>query len=831
MTEIDRTDVQDSSASSEDEALTQLGRYLWHCRALRRDVDQALVDEEYRSYGNEIVYAADFSEIYSYVLPAKEVESVAAFEGLEKSQLIAINNAILTRLFFEKMGPNSLVKPVVLLPPYRVELLGSRGLLSEEAFVEFGRLLIQVRAALDGLRGNPQFMTALHAVEQGGSTGSQSAASAKLELLQTLITEAPLLTLMGRPIEEWSPARRLHQLLDRAKLVGLTEILRTEPDPEDLDQQLIAMITDRLMKLRKREYLKPRKREHPSAARLDAQALAYLVYVNDHLRPSRRLVLVSRSETMHHVFGSLPNSNPRWKDYLRRPRAFGAIAVGASEHEEVSRLDGLRRRRDTLDSLLDKAEAALGYVKSNLQTPRALNLERQRNDVDNWRSVLDQLRSQWIEAHNLIIAETSVRMSDVLGDRDSTLAQIVNALKDHHHLDRLVSSWISGIAADIDSNNLLIAELLGRMGDDKDHVSYRIEAVDRRRGKYRAATLVWSSRTFKTFSILFYNERIRSARALGKSGERALEKCLYESNRPSISSVDLTSPRRSGFYERYLAAAFLSALLGDWHTAESHCNRAIDWPELEDSTPRHEAYYFRTLCRSRNPEARFSFEHYRDGMSDLEEATRLLRLVRGVGTKDDPRYLFERGVQTYLGVRARQSGHESKGYLSHVKKEDAIGFAELASAGNLAVKKEPSYDDVMIYFEEALKLLDEGWPNKTERNSDAHKRLRLDITNAICYFVVEHRGQTTEAIGHFRSFMQAINSSGMNDGTLPISALDTKYWATWKLKDIVVAELDWVEVAELLTKRLNSEEIMESGRRDVLNHIEEFRRGGSRSEI
>lgn len=807
------------------ETHNELRRYLRSCRELHRDVEAALVDEEFRFRGNEIAHAVDFSEIYSYVLPGEAVKGAGAFAELTYPQQVAINEAILSRLFFGDMSVADNPPPIVLLPPYRVELLGSRTLLSKKAFVRFGKLLHVASAELNRLRTHPRLEAIVKTLDSCTAT-SEMLTKAQDQLFEILRNSGPQLLLLSREPEEWSPARRLRTILDKSRLVGLSEILLEEPDLDDLDAHLVDELEEMIREQRKDATNPPSR----VATRLDAQAIAYVLNVNDRMPPNRRLVLITRSESMHRAFSTWPRRNPRWENYLRRPRAFAAIALGGPSRAGKSRLDVLRRRRDTLASVIRQAEKIVEAGPNQVTSSAAPAPTTGKLRTADWQKVLGRLRRLWGAAHNLMVAESDWRVADEATLRPGQLSQILQWLRDHHQLHELVSAEIDAIADDIDSNNLLISHLLPAASEAQS--VYRLDDIRGARTPQRSkvpipAALVWSSRTLKTVSLYFYSDEVRQARKRGKGGERALEKFLYEDDRTAEVTHRRAASKRSGFYERFLAVAFLRALAGDWKMAERNCDRALDWPEDEDPTPRHEAYYLRGICRSRDVDRKRSAEVYRSGLADLDHATQSWRAANRTDVGDDPRFVFERGVQLYLWWQWASSAPIEKERRPASKSEEKSAAFPLESLPKPfdSEKDVPNLNRSLAHWKQALQMLEQEGTDTIITAAAAKARLRLDVANAICYVHAEHDVSSEDVVRHFHSLVQAINACQLSDREMPLGVLDTKYWCWWKHRNLIGGEPDWPNIVALIRERLPTEKLLDLNRKEVERHLAEIEAG------
>src|SRR5688572_14086358 len=130
--------------------LRRLKAYRNSAERLLGDLNDAIDDMAFLSQNGRILHALDFTEIYAFVLPSAQPSGVDFLPKLTEAQRIALDLAILKGLFFGSSRSDS-PPPIVLLPPYRVELRNSESVFQHATLNQFRDLVAKALVEVEKL--------------------------------------------------------------------------------------------------------------------------------------------------------------------------------------------------------------------------------------------------------------------------------------------------------------------------------------------------------------------------------------------------------------------------------------------------------------------------------------------------------------------------------------------------------------------------------------------------------------------------------------------------------------------------------------------------------
>src|SRR5215471_4261406 len=141
-----------SEATAEDRRDERLLRqHVRDCQQLHEDFRWLLYDWGLKGNHISVQYAVDFSEIYSYALPQSRAQDLAIFTSDEPEVMRAVQQYVLWKLFFDQDAP------IVILPPYAVELRSFAEHLRTDQAKLAVELLPKAQRDVAKVVGNPRF--------------------------------------------------------------------------------------------------------------------------------------------------------------------------------------------------------------------------------------------------------------------------------------------------------------------------------------------------------------------------------------------------------------------------------------------------------------------------------------------------------------------------------------------------------------------------------------------------------------------------------------------------------------------------------------------------
>lgn len=783
--------------------ITLTSAYLRSAERLRADITDALYDLDFKARRGTILYAIDFTEIYSYVFPADESGFAQLFPELTAAELTALNLAILNSLFFgfDSSGLKVQSRPITLLSPYRVEFRGAEPLFQRTSIQKFQEVVERASAELERLGGDEVLRKILERLDDGTNRRD----SVLVELLNYLDRNSANLLLLTIKPEFWSPQVRLRDFLDRTRLVDLSapEIVGRAVEVSELDAHLLnflhqSITAKRLRALQRRETLTAEEKKEQenvvrARSRIDALAIAYVARANDLMasKPGsiRRLVLITRSETMLSAMEQYvrTSDNSKLSHVLRRPGAFGATLMEAASSPEETSLN-LKQRQVALDIAIDSLSGATRLSKKD----QANTIGRIKDIIGLWRSSV-----------NLTVAKGDWKISD----NQEGIAAIVSVLRDKHRLNEIIQKRAAELAAEINLTNAL----LGQLGPTASTAEADIGIAPNSGQSSHLPVFLWSNKTPRTIGLYFYDDAVREARAKGRSAERALERLLAHAaptnaNFSEFEDVVHHTAHRTVLVESCLASSFLAAVRGDWKLAAIYANLAIDWSPKLDSVPRHEAYYMRAVCRRRSNEP--TLEALLKGIDDLDRAEGEWRQARG--NIADSRFLFERGVHLF-------------NWWEHVDRKEA----NVSKSGRSDPSAERRWNEAERLFNEASRIIEEQIQHAggLSARAPAHlRRQKLDIDNARCYIRVASTKIDDITFHLLVELLRSIRLCGWDYETVPLSILDTAAWALFQFRDRLPNQGELMSAARILASRLPADDSPRSDHETMQKHVGKMKR-------
>lgn len=791
----------------------EISRYIDACKRLLGDFSDAMLTIGFRERGGTTIRAIDFTEIHSYVLPTEDIEDVSAVPVLTDVQQVALNLAMLSRIFFSFDAENFSPPPVVLLPPYRQELLGSKALISRRTFEKFVNLAAQAQRKLRIIEADD---TLAHILSELPTEGAPSD-EARKALIRYLNENAAELLILSTERREWSPEARLKELLNRAHLTDLDDrqTFGRALGIRKLDDDLVKSIQDEIVSLRQRGMIRRQRlsqrtgrpaqnwrREYNlrASARLDAIAAAMIIHANDRISSdNRRIVLVTRSETLIAAIDQISTRRRMgyWKEFFRRPRAYAASMLLPSETPSERR------------ELLEQHHSALSaIVHARSQRDMTAELE----DADELAKRVQDLKNLWRSASNLLVASSEWELDHISDIPDSNFRTLLEVLRSRKgEIDRIVEQAEKEVEFDLIMNNARLGQVLSTGSGEG--VPLRLVGDVRGESRETGPTLVWSKSTQLTIALAFYSDIVRSAWRNRKTGDRALREFLRstEPEAPEETShgfeLEPEEYQKPFAVESCLAFGFLAATRSDWAQALLYADMAVKWQIDIDPTPRHEAYYFRAMSRLRSGPP--NLKTIAMGLEDLEAALHERRRATHNASLQDPRYIFERGVHLFKRWDFnRRAGRDL--------------FSPPSDDGSIRMARE-AFRTAKSLIEKELTGIREKSGIAQDQASEIFVRQLADIANAQCYVAIEAGSRQDDPIRTFGNFVHSMRQCGWDATTMPVSFLDTLVWAKHKLRpELTPSDRDDYILnseVEVLASRLENEGALAGSTAAIRDHV------------
>src|SRR5688572_12578886 len=260
--------------------IEKLKKYIMHCRQLRDFIGCSVADLQFMKGGGTIIYAVDFSEIYSYLNPNNVVEEFSFVANYSTLDAKLIQRLVLHHFFYA--SPNK----HILLNPYAIELEGFVAQGKEGAYVNMAREALRVYKEIETLPQNARFLSISQKIKRKKNLVKRDFD----DIYEFLKSSAPsLLNILNPPWKE--PLVLLKELFERQTFQNLTDIgisrAEISSDEEVEDRWLQTLVAFR-------------GEQSISSSIIDANAAGILIRVNQLLKDRNiRVLLVTRSKYMH----------------------------------------------------------------------------------------------------------------------------------------------------------------------------------------------------------------------------------------------------------------------------------------------------------------------------------------------------------------------------------------------------------------------------------------------------------------------------------------------------------------------------------------------------
>jgi hypothetical protein len=567
------------SAAAPQSGLTvrELETYVEHCKKIVRDINFVLADEKLKSDGWTIVYAVDFSEIRSYVLPQAPNEPAPFRDGWAgwATEEVALTQFNILQSFFTKQ------RPVLLPEPYAVELRSFYDSLPTRVLSNVAKALLH---AIDEV-------TKTLASEEGrkvieiANTSEERLTGEQIDfILNFFEKEAASLVVFARG-GELEPVERMNQLLQSKPFLDLADYASF--GPAQLDDGIVARRYDALRIARG-------KGRSPAVSFSDAVAIEHIRLANHALEKNKtRILLLGRSKHMPNV---LDTEGDLWAPHgpiVRHPRVFSNAYHFASGSDP--RLPTLERRRASLQLLI-----ASGSTRAKEMTEQG-DVAATRPLSRDPKVLIKKIQEEWNVTNSLATALED----DTASPRTKPAATAATLLKFLRNREELFTTAQSRVA-----------DMLAATTRKQEILAFQLQTDPAETGrgdvKYRFE--------FKDPSISAVIDRL-----VGKSFVS-----LAETTELFTAGLKTTSN-----YERLLAMAVSLGALGRWQLAEQAAGRAILEANAEGVSS-HEGHFVMAVAIRKQ---RLTPERIVKALADLNTAT-VERKEAGLPTPD-PRYLKE----------------------------------------------------------------------------------------------------------------------------------------------------------------------------------------------
>lgn len=575
--------------------------HLAACTRLRRDA-RSVVDELHAQLlpGGEKLsseFAVDFSEIYSLIFPHKTATEMRVFDTTHEASSRVVQLDALRYLFTD--GP---YEPV-LLRPYAIEFRSVIGRLRA------GLLNDIIERAMASWRQMEQILKVpdIDRIVAAGTHGTLT--DVEVTALWAVFEEhaAELLVLTE---DAPQPLVRITEIINSGRLRDLPSSTDF-PGDDDVRQRWFDKLHD------------ARGHDKDGASYVDAVAMATVHQVNrEWVKAGRRLVLITRSDAMQHVFENEFDEG-LWNDaggyVIRHPRTFTSLYRSSDDPRKL--IEELTQRQLSIELFVKSVEEK-GIAPTKPLGPADNEWVSQEIAAirDAWE------RTEVLSSSDLLdhAAATTTDAKSMRGRLTAVLTMLANRQVFHDLVSRRLTELLTGIE------------------QQHEFFGFRLHADPLRDEQFIQPftkgnkTLLTSSRYWVPITLQFSSEELTQwAHSLQTADE--------------VEWHEVIEFFRAGFsgpldYERLLAMAYLLANLGKWALAEDFCARSVQHPEAIKARP-HEAFYFLAICKRKND---FTPQRFIESLDHLESAQNFKRLAMKSSTYEDPRYLAERGAQIYF---------------------------------------------------------------------------------------------------------------------------------------------------------------------------------------
>ncbi len=558
-----------------------LREYIEHCIYLRRDIDHVIEDYELNKSGWTIHWAVDFSEIFAYVLPDKNVEKAPIGDSWVNDPVRQFY--VLSRFF----GRGSVILP----DPYAIELRAFFDRLLAQSYDNLQNVLADSVDKFRQIAGGKDIHRLLNLADAQRGLNPQEVEKT-IEFFQE---QAPGLVAFARGAD-LQPVHRLKRLLRKRVFISLEDVAGEMPLPQRDDMRRVY---DRITAMR------------PAASAqsnyIDARAIELIRLANRALRPKHtRIRLLTRSRTTMAVVDAL-SRRPEWEDvepFVRHPRVFSPKYWPPKGHDEDS-IAELKLRRESLEVFINSTEVFVdGGQTGSVPT------------------TLEQVRKEWRDVEALATAfvkdgEMQVGPSNAPASPKVVAKKLLEFLRDpKRKFYEYVTSRVEDIFSELRRERELLAVQLNAevKSETLPSVIYSIE--------FQSSTLHGRVAEYgRRWNISFDD-----AATLYVVGPEEKEK--------EQEDVD--------DYERLLAMSVSLGAIRRWAIAERYATYAMQFGK---DKLMHEAHFLRAFCHRKNSRSGESPRRIirrmkaAKGILDLAEKQR-----KDAGAAIDARYLKERAV-------------------------------------------------------------------------------------------------------------------------------------------------------------------------------------------
>jgi hypothetical protein len=323
-----------------------LESYKQACEYLRDDIDLAIRDFRFRSQDGKLVYAVDFSEIYSYVLPSESYRDFIifpeAFEDREEiSDAIALQQLVLTSIFFHLPGGQ---RPI-LLSPYVLEYRTFVESLRNRYFSDQVDKVIRVFSDFESII-RKKLDVKIGKICEKIDAGAAISKDEEKRLAEFVEHYGHIQSVLE--IGDNHPFQRIKRLRPGQAFSQLSDLVTL---PAEVETHVYDRWVTDLGKVRKHDRL--------ASTELDAAAINLVYEANKTLDSNTRLVLITRSGSMHKLYQEEVGQG-LWRDLgdyplLRHPRVF-AVALVVAQRSNPNDLQDLEDLRASIDVFLKHHE-------------------------------------------------------------------------------------------------------------------------------------------------------------------------------------------------------------------------------------------------------------------------------------------------------------------------------------------------------------------------------------------------------------------------------------------------------------------------------------------
>lgn len=603
-------------------SIEYLESYKDTCDLLKEDIDMAIQDHKFVKEGGTLRYAVDFSEIYSYVLPADSYKNFILFPDAfndidEVADAIALQQLVLQYIFFD-LSPRP--KKLILLSPYVLEF---------RTFVQS----LQQKLLVDSVDRTLQVFNDLEGMLEDKLDSRIDAICQNIELNKTYIASNEEQDILAKFVQRYGyietflegtggmnhPYYRVKQLNPDIAFVQLKEIVSISPSAKtDIYDRWIAGLYDM-----RRKYGKF------SSAELDATAINLIYQTNLNLDQQTRLLFVTRSGAMHELY-KREVEDRLWEDtgnypLVRHPRMFS-----------IARVVAQKSNPDDLQDLLDLKDT----INLFLETYKARNTKEPTND-QKLIELIDKIKQDWKNIQKIAFTLFSRSVTDD-SDTKSKIVRQAKAILKYARSDQVVKNKIVNILDGLFYDIEFVHDVLG----------LQLQLPENLQDSKRAGQFSIQ------YSFLLTPQRVIFYTAAGRNIFDEL------SQKSKINTEDIIATFKKMFeptqyleknqveYERNLAMAnLLGTLIRHWSVASDYCSRAITVGQ-KGGVSVHEAYYYQAICkREEGIAANRGKETPEDWLSGvlnlLDQAISIVKSLKTDGHITS-RYWTEKGISIIL---------------------------------------------------------------------------------------------------------------------------------------------------------------------------------------